>query len=268
MYPILLEIGGITIYTYGFTMMVALSVIYFMAARRRHESPLSVNDLDNIGLIVLLSIWIGGTLVYSLIGGQPDTDDPTTGFDFKRMHHLGTTSIIIAFGVSLFFYCWWRKKPFMPVLDFLTPFFVLGYGIQRTLGCFLAGDSYGTATSMPWGVIFPDSGGAGPPPGIAVHPTQLYMGGAAFLTFWILENNRHWRHNNNTVSGFGMIGIFGSYFLVSFFRGDLKESSILFGLGIGPLFSLCLFIAGTTLFICTLSSSNNGTTHRPFREST
>ena len=48
----------------------------------------------------------------------------------------------------------------------------VGQSLGR-IGCFLVGDDYGKATGLPWAVAFPQ--GAPPtPPGIEVHPTQLY----------------------------------------------------------------------------------------------
>lgn len=248
MYPIIFQSGGLTIHAYGLTMMIALIVIYLLAARRIDGSILSHDDLDNIGLLILLSIWLGGTLVHLAMRGEYTGDVLAGWSDFKRVHRMGTASILTAFGLSLFLYCSWKNKPLFAVLDYLTPFFALGYGIQRTFGCFLSGDSYGIPTDMPWGVVFPDTGGVGPEPGVAVHPTQLYMGIAAVATFWILERRPHWRHHPGVVTGVGMIGIFGIYFVVSFFRGDMSGQTVLFELGVSQVFSLLLFIAG--LFLC------------------
>lgn len=45
--------------------------------------------------------------------------------------------------------------------------------IAAKLGCFLNGCCYGRPCSLPWAVTFPD-GARGAPPGVPVHPTQLY----------------------------------------------------------------------------------------------
>ena len=81
----------------------------------------------------------------------------------------------------------------------------LGIAIGR-IGCFLAGlpdNTYGTATSLPWGVDFGD--------GIRRHPTQLYE--AAFLVtmipclYWMLkrvprsENVAPPHHNSTLLDG-------------------------------------------------------------------
>ena len=55
-------------------------------------------------------------------------------------------------------------------------------GIGR-LGCFHAGCCYGTPTTMPWGVVFPNVDG------LPRHPTQLYEAAfhlsAAAVLFWL-----------------------------------------------------------------------------------
>ena len=62
---------------------------------------------------------------------------------------------------------------------FVVPI-LLGLMVGR-VGCFLAGlydDTYGVATSLPWGVDFGD--------GIARHPTQLYEIAFAAVLWWVL----------------------------------------------------------------------------------
>jgi len=58
-------------------------------------------------------------------------------------------------------------RPARGILDAIVPAGLLGLGIGR-LGCFLAGCCYGRATTLPWGVVFPELGPA------ARHPLQLY----------------------------------------------------------------------------------------------
>jgi phosphatidylglycerol:prolipoprotein diacylglycerol transferase len=53
------------------------------------------------------------------------------------------------------------------ILDVIAPAGLLALAIGR-VGCFLGGCCYGRATTLPWGVVFPE---LGPP---ARHPLQLY----------------------------------------------------------------------------------------------
>ena len=62
-------------------------------------------------------------------------------------------------------------------LDACAPALALAYAVGR-IGCLLIGDDYGTASSLPWAIAFPEGS---PPVDYPVHPTQLYetliMGG-------------------------------------------------------------------------------------------
>ncbi len=65
--------------------------------------------------------------------------------------------------------------------DLLVMPLVVGMAIGR-VGCFLTGladQTYGIATTLPWGVDFGD--------GVARHPTQLYEIGALALLAWLLS---------------------------------------------------------------------------------
>ena len=54
-----------------------------------------------------------------------------------------------------------RGIPVLRALDAMAPALALGYAIGR-VGCYLVGDDYGQAASVPWAVAFPD----GAPPGV------------------------------------------------------------------------------------------------------
>jgi phosphatidylglycerol---prolipoprotein diacylglyceryl transferase len=103
-----------------------------------------------------------------------------------------------------------------------------GTAIGR-VGCFLTGLSdrtYGTATSLPWGVDFGD--------GIARHPTQLYEVGflvLLFLGLWWCKstvshpNHRNSRHNSlreGDLFKIYMIGYFGFRFLIDFIKPEFR----------------------------------------------
>lgn len=85
-----------------------------------------------------------------------------------------------------------RKIPLLTMLDAGSPAAALGYGIGR-IGCLLSGDGdYGTPTSLPWGMSFPN----GLVPTTAkVHPTPIYEFLAACVIAWWL-----WRYGAKQIS--------------------------------------------------------------------
>ena len=247
MHPILAEIGGVSLYTYGFVMMAALFVIYFLALRDIDRSPLTRDQLDDIGLIILGSIWVGGGVVYLLVFGSWDWDNLRRMFDYRNLQRVGTISISSSVALLMWGYCRWQRLPLWRVLDFLLPGFVLGYAIQRLFGCFSAGCCYGMETDLPWAVRFPFTMGVGPTPGVAVHPTQLYLGLTAGLVWLLLR----WISKRAVPTGFvtatGLAGLFGFYFAIAFVRGDIPGQPLIWGVRTAMLFSF-------TIFACSLAA--------------
>ncbi len=74
-------------------------------------------------------------------------------------------------------------KSLWAVSTALAPTLALSQAIGR-IGCFLVGCDYGVATSLPWGVAFPNA--PQPTTGL-VHPTQLYESAWLFACAWFLR---------------------------------------------------------------------------------
>ncbi len=99
--------------------------------------------------------------------------------------------------------------------DLCAPVTAFGLFFGR-LGCFLNGCCYGQATSLPWGVDFPQVGGHG-----HVHPTQLYeaLGSLAIFAalYWIVRPRKR-RHGDVFA---WLLVLYGSLrFLLEFVRAD------------------------------------------------
>ena len=89
-----------------------------------------------------------------------------------------------------------RRIPLLTMLDAGSPAAALGYGIGR-IGCLLSGDGdYGTPTSLPWGMSFPN----GLVPTTArVHPTPIYeFIAACFIAWWL------WRYGRKQISALAL----------------------------------------------------------------
>lgn len=246
MYPILGHFYGITFYTYGTVMLASLVLIYVLAILRLDTTLLHREQLDDLGLIILISIWVGGGVVFFLFSEPRNITHLIDIFSSGKFQKAGTLSISLSVITLLSLYSWWKKLPFKRLLDFLMPFFVLGYAVQRTLGCFSAGCCYGQPSDLFWAIRFPDTLGIGPPAGIPVHPTQLYLGVTAFLTYWLM---RRWetlqpRPPHGTITSVGLVGLFGSYFLVAFARGDIIATRHIGNISVNQIFSGMICVAG------------------------
>jgi phosphatidylglycerol---prolipoprotein diacylglyceryl transferase len=86
---------------------------------------------------------------------------------------------VLGAALALWIYSRFSKIKYAYVVDVITPGIILAQMIGR-VGCLLNGCCYGTATSLPWGIIYtnPHSDGymasLALPAGMGLHPTQVY----------------------------------------------------------------------------------------------
>jgi phosphatidylglycerol---prolipoprotein diacylglyceryl transferase len=150
----------------------------------------------------------------------------------------------LVFGISALVFQGWRAGlGGLRTLDLAAPAAAVGYGIGR-IGCFLSGDGcYGIATSLPWGMAFPN--GIEPtPPGIRVQPTPLYEFAANVLIglyLWIRGNKRR---PTGWIVGEYLVLSGLARFMVEFIRRNPK---VLWGLSNAQLASAGTVVAGVVL---------------------
>jgi len=186
MHPILLQLGPITLRTYG-----ALVVLAFLAALRvaRTGAPLrgiQENFLLDLIAILIVTGLLGARLFYVLLNASYFLEHP---FEIVKIWEGG----LVFYGgfftatVAGIWFAHRRRIRVGKVADCLAPALALGQAIGR-LGCFFAGCCYGKPTSVPWAVTFKDPASLAPL-GIDLHPTQIYesIGDLVIATvLWIL----------------------------------------------------------------------------------
>jgi phosphatidylglycerol:prolipoprotein diacylglycerol transferase len=179
----------------------------------------------------------------------------------KLYHVLETPSVLLAHPFSLIVssngYAWFGgflagvitllflakhfNIPALVLMDLVSPCAALGYGVGR-LGCLLAGDGdYGTATSLPWGMSFPNGQ---VPTAIPVHPTPVYEFLASLLIFYYLWQVAEKRLPKGSVLARYLLLTGIARFLVEFIRLNPR---IIFGLSNAQAVSLTCAIAGLIL---------------------
>src|SRR5688572_2810663 len=63
MHPILFEIGGITVYSYGFMIAIgALAGVLYMAIQGKKEVGLTYDQANTLFLLIFLAAFIGGKI--------------------------------------------------------------------------------------------------------------------------------------------------------------------------------------------------------------
>ena len=198
MKPVLIDLGGVELQSYGLSKALAAFVAAWLIQRelvRRGRSP-------DAGFPLAIAATAGGFLgakLYYLfeVSGRGIT-----------LHDLGGSGFtwyggLVGGAVAVLFIARRRGMPAGLVAG-ITPIpLMVAYGIGR-LGCLLAGDgTYGTATDLPWGMSFPEGT---VPTTERVHPAPLYEAIAAFAIAALL-----WRLRDR----FSPVSLFG-FFLVLF----------------------------------------------------
>lgn len=256
MFPILYTYGNIHFYTYGFSLFVALVVIYLFARRKIPGSILSFDNLDDLMLIIIGSLWMGGGLVHLFFSTLSGNTDFQGLFNITTLQQFSVFPVAIATTLAITVWCRWKKKPLIGILDFLIPFLSLGYGLHRILGCLGAGCCHGHPTDLPWGITFPENPSTlGPPPGISVHPTQIYLGLTALLTWWLIRRYQDSLQSPGTQTAAGLTGLSGSYFVITFFRADLHTNPSQHSFLSAQIMSLIVFLGALTLLLVLLKKS-------------
>lgn len=140
--------------------------------------------------------------------------------------HGGTVGVIISMILFLYFY---RKS--LPELSFikLIDMLVIPTALTVTfirIGNFINQEILGYPTTLPWGVIFGHPADRSYPE--PRHPVSLYEAGCYFAIFIILYSL--WKYRRDTLkkgflSGLFFVLVFGSRFLIDFFK--LPQSQII-----------------------------------------
>lgn len=257
MLPVLFEIGGVPVTSFGVFMALSFLVGGWVGTRemrRRGGDPEVIWDL-------MLYAAVGGIIgakLYYLILHWPDTvADPGRAI-------LSRAGLVWYGGFfAAWLLVWWRVRRLGLSLrwigDVLTPTMALGYAIGR-MGCFLVGDDYGRPTDVPWAIAFPQ--GAPPStaanlreqfgvsipasiPGdavLAVHPTQLYEVALTLVIFAIV-----WRLRTRIATPGVLFGIYLALagvqrFIVEIYRA--KDDRFFGVLSVAQLLSLALVVGG------------------------
>jgi phosphatidylglycerol:prolipoprotein diacylglycerol transferase len=234
MFPRLLELGPLTLHTYGLLLATAYLVSILLASRLAEKEGVPADRVWDLGLVVIVSALVGAKvlLVLTDLGGYLDRPSRLLSMEFWQAGGVYYGGFIGAVaGAAL----WVSRSPdlrFWTIADGAAPAIALGQSIGR-LGCFAAGCDYGKATGLPWAVTFTSEYAhqhIGVPLNVALHPTQLYESATTFLLFWILLGIYKKRRFSGQVFFFYLVLYGGTRFLLEFFRGDLGRGFVFEGL--------------------------------------
>jgi phosphatidylglycerol---prolipoprotein diacylglyceryl transferase len=240
MHPRLLELGPITLYTYGVLLAAAFLLGLALATVRARKRGLDADRMVDLGVYVIVSALVGGKLLLVLTDARTYWNNPSEIFSLARAGGVFYGGLILAVLVSI----WYMRRHRLPLWttsDMFAPGIALGHVVGR-LGCLMAGCCYGRPTTLPWGITFTDPFAAsyvGTPLGVALHPTQLYEAGAELLILAVLLLTERKGRAFAGRTFWGYILLYGlSRFIIEFFRGD--DRGMIFGLSTSQFISAVL----------------------------
>lgn len=177
MWPVLFDVFGVQIQSYGASKALAAIVGALILGRRFRRLGFD-KDLA-YSLVMWATVWgFVAAKVYFLLDNWGHLD----------LHMLGSSGFVWYGGLvggtlAVVVITRRHKLPLATVAGAMAMPLSVAYGIGR-IGCFLAGDgTYGKPTDLPWGMAFPNGA---VPINVPVHPAQLYEAAAAFLIAWAL----------------------------------------------------------------------------------
>jgi phosphatidylglycerol:prolipoprotein diacylglycerol transferase len=232
MYPKVLDLGPITIHTYGLLLALAFIAGIWITCRNAKKEGISPDSVWNMGLVIIFSALVGAKILLLFSDFRYYSQNPREIFSLSTLRSAGVYygGLLLALGSA----AWFVAKKGLPAwtfADLAAPGIALGQAIGR-MGCLSAGCCYGKPTSMPWGITFTNRyayDNVGVPLNIPLHPTQIYESIGAFCLFLFLM----WRLSKKHLKGQIILEYLTLYavlrFSLEFFRGD-DRGFVLYGL--------------------------------------
>ena len=240
MYPILFEIGGWPIYSYGLLLALAYLLGLQMAVVRARRRGVDAAKVMDLGIYLIIAALIGAKLMLVFVDFDYFRNQPRELLSLVRAGGVFYGGLIAAILVALWLVRRYKLDTWTTA-DLMAPGIALGHIVGR-LGCLLAGCCYGRPTDQPWGITFTHPAAAanvGTPLGVPLHPTQLYDAGAELIILVaLLLSERRGRAFAGRTFWLYMLLYAISRFIVEIYRGD--ERGMVAGMSTSQFVSLLI----------------------------
>jgi phosphatidylglycerol:prolipoprotein diacylglycerol transferase len=241
-HPRLITTPFYTLHTFGVLLALAYLAALWWLVRTGRERGFHPDTLTSLGFWAIFGAILGAKLLM-VVRALPDyVSQPGELFSRSFLTSAGDFygGFIGGVGASILFFWLNRSLSFWQLADLCAPAIALGQGIGR-IGCLMAGDDYGSPTSVSWAISFTDPDAAaigGAPLGVPLHPVQLYESLFCLALFlFLVWYGRRKRFDGQILIAYSLIYAVGR-FIIEYFRGDADR-----GFVFGGLFSTSQFIA-------------------------
>jgi phosphatidylglycerol---prolipoprotein diacylglyceryl transferase len=246
MHPVLFELAGLPVRSYGLIVAAGFLVGLLLAMRAARRQGLPPTLLLDLGFWILISSLCGsrllhvlteaGTYAHRCAGGPRPRGLEQVLYDCTAPLHLWEGGLVFYGGLLaaapvVLWFCRRHQLRFLEIADLLAPFLALGHFIGR-LGCLAAGCCYGKPVQGAFGLSFPRGSvayqemmkagllaraAAATPP---LHATQLYEALCELcigLTLLLVARRKRW--HGQVVLLYGALYATGRL-IVELFRAD------------------------------------------------
>ena len=249
MYPRLFTTPYFVLHTFGVFLAAGYFAALWCLMRGVRREGLDSDRAAGLGLWLIIGAVVGAKALMVLRTLPDYLADPSEFWSLATIQSAGDFygGFIGALVGALIFFARHPEMPRWRVADLCGPAIALGQAIGR-IGCFMAGDDYGSPTNLPWAVVFRDPEATaigGTPLGIPLHPVQLYESLACLiLFFYLIRLARRKRFDGQIVLAYTILYAIAR-FLLEFVRGDADR-----GFVVGDWLSTSQFIAILAILVC------------------
>jgi len=214
-FPRILSIGPVTLYSYGLMVFAAVMAAWFVL-KKDTAGRIAARRLEDIAFYSLFCGFILARLFHFIVWDFETLSANPLEFFYIWHGGLAVGGGIIGGFLALVYFSRKENIAFAEFCDYFAAPMILGQAIGR-IGCFLAGCCYGSACGHFPGVTFTNSASLAPL-GVPIHPVQLYESALNFALFFVILKTPLKKSGLRTavyLAGYGIIRFF-----MEFIRGD------------------------------------------------
>jgi len=246
-HPIALHLGWLTITWYGVMVASAFLAGLWTASRRAPQDGIAAEKVLDLGPWLIVGGILGARTLYVISYWREQF--AANPMEMFIVWHGGLVFYGGFIGASLacFLYARLKQLPLWKLADVLAPSLALGSAIGR-IGCLLNGCCYGRECHLAWAITFPPES-RGAPPGVPLHPTQIYDSLLNFTLFGVLVWLFRRKKFDGQVFAIFLIGYSLLRSFVEFFRGDYPQHYLGGWATPAQLVSMGIVVAGIALLL-------------------
>jgi phosphatidylglycerol:prolipoprotein diacylglycerol transferase len=246
MFPNIVDVGPVTLHSYGLMLAIAFLVGLRVASHYGKKSGLDPARIIDVVIYIFISALIGAKLLHILVDFDYYKQDWSRLLNIYQVGGVYYGGFLMAVLVTIW-YVRRHQMSFWGTADALSMGLSIGQMFGR-IGCFLAGCCWGKEcpTGFPFAITFTNPDAAkqvGTPLHVPLHPAQLYEAAGMLVIFLILRFT-YFRRRFEGQQFFLYLLLYSVLrFTVEFFRGDPRGSVFNGLLSTSQFISLIVFVA-------------------------